>query len=190
VNGQAPIGYEGAMTLVRLVARPMLASMFVMGGVNALKNADALAAKAKPVIDRLTSSADKATPDEVPVPQDAKTVVQVNAAAQIAAGLALATGRVPRLSAMVLAASLVPTTAAGHRFWEETDPATRTNQKLHFTKNLSMLGGLLIAAVDTEGKPGVAWRARRAVTDVKREAKHLRREAKQQARLAAKSVTS
>jgi uncharacterized membrane protein YphA (DoxX/SURF4 family) len=178
------------MTLVRLVARPMLASMFVMGGVNALKNADALAAKAKPVIDRLTSSADKATPDEVSVPQDAKTVVQVNAAAQIAAGLALATGRVPRLSAMVLAASLVPTTAAGHRFWEETDPATRTNQKLHFTKNLSMLGGLLIAAVDTEGKPGVAWRAKRAVTDVKREAKHLRREAKQQARLAAKSVTS
>lgn len=176
--------------MVRLVARPMLASMFVLGGVNALRNADALAAKAKPVIDKLTSTADKATPDSVDVDRDAKTLVQVNAGAQILAGLALATGRAPRFSATVLAASLVPTTAAGHRFWEEADPTTRTNQKLHFTKNLSMLGGLLIAAVDTEGKPGVAWRAKHAVTDVKREAKHLRREAKQQARLAAKSVTS
>ena len=53
-----------------------------------------------------------------------------------------------------------------------------------------MLGGLLLAAVDTEGKPGVAWRAQHAVGTAKREAKHLRREAKAQARLAAKSVTS
>ena len=36
-----------------------------------------------------------------------------------------------------------------------------------------MLGGLLIAAVDTEGKPGVAWRTRRAAKDVRREARHL-----------------
>jgi hypothetical protein len=60
----------------------------------------------------------------------------------------------------------------------------------HFFKNLSMLGGLVLASVDTEGKPGVAWRASHAVGTAKREAKHLRREAKQQARLAAKSVTS
>ena len=71
-----------------------------------------------------------------------------------------------------------------------SDPAARTSQKLHFTKNVSMLGGLLIAAVDTDGKPGVAWRAKRAMRDAKREAGHLRREAKQQARLAAKSVKS
>ena len=38
--------------------------------------------------------------------------------------------------------------------------------------------------------PGVAWRAKRAMRDAKREAGHLRREAKQQARLAAKSVKS
>ena len=38
------------------------------------------------------------------------------------------------------------------------DPAQRTQQRLHFFKNVSMLGGLIIAAGDTEGKPGVAWR--------------------------------
>jgi 5-enolpyruvylshikimate-3-phosphate synthase len=44
--------------------------------------------------------------------------------------------------------------------------------------------------VDPEGRPGVAWRAQHAVGSAKREAKHLRREAKAQAKLARKSVTS
>ena len=64
---------------------------------------------------------------------------------------------------------------AGHRFWEESDPTQKKNQQLHFFKNLATLGGLLLAAVDTEGKPGVAWRARRAAKDVRREARHLGR---------------
>ena len=90
----------------------------------------------------------------------------------------------------MLAGSLVPTTLAGHRFWEEQDKTQRANQLIHFVKNVSMFGGLLIASVDTEGQPGVAWRAKHAATTAKREAKHLRREAKAQARLAARSVTS
>ena len=36
-----------------------------------------------------------------------------------------------------------------------------------------MLGGLLLAAVDTEGKPGVAWRAKHAAPAYAGEAKHL-----------------
>ena len=64
----------------------------------------------------------------------------------------------------------MPTTAAGHRFWEEQDPAERAQQRIHFFKNVSMLGGLIIAAGDTEGQPGVAWRARRAAKDARREA--------------------
>ena len=85
---------------------------------------------------------------------------------------------------------MVPTTLAGHAFWKQKDKTARNAQMTHFFKNLSMLGGLVLASVDTEGKPGVAWRASHAVGTAKREAKHLRREAKQQARLAAKSVKS
>ena len=177
------------MTLVRLVARPMIASMFVVGGVQALKNVDKMAERARPVTDRLTATASKLAP-RAPIPQDEKTLVRINAGTQIVGGLALATGRSPRFASAVLAASLLPTTAAGHRFWEETDPTTRANSRLHFLKNVAVLGGLLLASVDTEGKPGVAWRTKRAVGDVRREARHLRRHAKVQARLAAKSVTS
>jgi putative oxidoreductase len=175
------------MTATRLLARPLLASMFVVGGANALKNAPALAAKAKPVADRLRPTLEKALP-QVKIPEETVTLVRINGAAQVLAALALARGRAPRLSSTVLAASLLPTTVAGHQFWKESDPTAKANQQVHFFKNLSMLGGLLLAAVDTEGQPGVAWRARHGARAVRREAKHLGREAKLQAKVAAKSV--
>lgn len=180
-------GIDVGMTATRLIARPLLASTFVVGGVSALKNAPALAAKAKPVTDRLRPALEKAVP-QVKIPEDTVTLVRINAVAQILAAGALARGRAPRLSSTVLAASLLPTTLAGHQYWNETDPQAKVNQRIHFFKNLSMLGGLLLAAVDTEGRPGVAWRARHAATGVAREAKHRGREAKLEARLAAKSL--
>ncbi len=175
------------MTVTRLLARPLLASTFVVGGVSALKNAPALAAKAKPVIDHLRPMIKNAVP-QLPVPEDTVTLVRVNAVVQIVAAGALARGRAPRLSSTVLAASLVPTTVAGHQFWKESDPAVKANQQIHFFKNLSMLGGLILAAVDTEGQPGVAWRAKNAATGVRREVKHRGRAAKLEAKLAAKSL--
>jgi putative oxidoreductase len=176
------------MTVSRLIARPMLASMFLVGGVNALRNADQLAARAKPVTDRLLPMLTKAAP-QVPIPKDPVTLVRLNGAVQIGAGLTLATGRAPRLSSAVLAATLLPTTAAGHRFWEEKDPERKAMQRVHFFKNASMLGGLLLAAVDTEGKPGVAWRARRAAADVRREARGLAKSARREAKLARAQLT-
>jgi putative oxidoreductase len=176
-----------AMTLIRLVARPMLASLFVVGGVHTLRNVDMHAQRAKPVTDKLTQMADKLAPN-APVPHDEKTLVRINGVTQVVGGLMLATGRMPRFAALALAGSLVPTTAARHRYWEEADPNVRADEKAHFFKNASMMGGLLLAAVDTEGRPGVAWRTKRAFGDARREAKHLRREARSQARIAAKSV--
>jgi putative oxidoreductase len=145
----------------------MLASMFVMGGYSALRNPDQHVRMAGPVTEKLSDTADQATPDSTSSP-DERQLVLINGGAQVVAGLLLATNRLPRLSALVLAASLVPTTAAGHRFWEETDKTQRANQQIHFFKNLSMFGGLLIAAGDTEGKPGVAWRTSHAVGAAKK----------------------
>jgi len=171
------------MTLSRLIARPLLASSFVLGGVGALRNADKLAGKASTVTDRIVPVLRRAAPG-VPIPTDATTLVRINALVQIGAALALATGRAPRLCATVLAASLVPTTVAGHAFWSEQDPAQQKAQLLAFTKNASLVGGLLIAAGDTEGQPGVAWRARRVAKDARREARHLATSARREAKLA------
>ncbi len=174
------------MTLVRLAARPLLASMFVVGGIDSLRTAGAKAGAAEPVTDRLVPLLQKLVPQ---LSDDPTTLVRINGAVQVAAGLALATGRMPRLSSAVLAATLVPTTAAGHRFWEETEPAQKKAQRVQFFKNASMMGGLMLAAVDTEGKPGVAWRARRAAADVRREARGLARTARREAKLARAQLT-
>ena len=174
------------MTLVRLAARPLLASMFVVGGIDSLRTAGAKAGAAEPVTDRLVPLLQKLVPQ---LSDDPTTLVRINGAVQVAAGLALATGRMPRLSSAVLAATLVPTTAAGHRFWEETEPAQKKAQRVQFFKNASMMGGLMLAAVDTEGKPGVAWRARRAAADVRREARVLARSARREAKLARAHLT-
>jgi putative oxidoreductase len=175
------------MTLTRLITRPMLASMFVVGGVGALKDPAGKAKAAQPVTDKVVPLAQRLAPG-LPIPTDPVTLVRINGAVQVVAGLALATGRAPRLAALVLAASLVPTTAAGHRYWEQQDPETRAGQKVQFFKNVSMLGGLLIAAGDTDGKPGVAWRARRATQDLRRETARLAHDARREARLAAAKV--
>ncbi len=143
------------MTVVRRIARPLLSAMFISGGIDALRHAPQMAPVAEPVAPPIAR--------RVPyLPEDPETLVKINGAVQVGAGLMFALGRFPRLSAALLAGSLVPTTLAGHRFWEEEDATRRAQQRIHFFKNLSMLGGLMLAAVDTEGRPGLAWRARHA----------------------------
>ncbi len=176
------------MSVSRLIARPMLASMFLVGGAHALRSADKLAPAAEPVADKVVPEVKKRVP-QLPLPEDPVTQVRLNGAVQVLGGLALATGRAPRLSALALAGTLIPTTMAGHAFWQESDPGAKADQKIHFFKNVSMLGGLLIAAGDTDGKPGLAWRARRAARDARREAGHLAGSARREAKLAAASVS-
>ena len=77
-----------------------------------------------------------------------------------------------------MAGTLVPTTLAGHRFWEADEDADQAQQRIHFLKNLSMFGGLLIAAADTAGNPSLAWRTRHAAKTARREASLVARTAK------------
>jgi putative oxidoreductase len=147
----------------------MLASMFISGGINSLRNTDRLADRAAPVTEKLEPVVNMAT-QSLPFSLNQKQLVQVNGVVHVVGGLLLATGRVPRLSALALAATLVPTTLAGHRFWEESDAQQRANQQVHFFKNVSMVGGLLLASVDTEGKPSLAWMARQGAGRAKKRA--------------------
>jgi putative oxidoreductase len=170
------------MTVVRRVARPLLASMFIVGGLDSLQHPEAKAGAAEDVALAIAA--------HVPVlPQDPTQLVRINGAAQVGAGLLLSLGRFPRLSSIVLAGSLIPTTVAAHRFWEvQGDPALRKQQKIHFFKNLGMLGGLMLAAVDTEGRPGLAWRAAHAGHHVADSSRRARKVARLETKLAARSA--
>lgn len=147
------------MSLVRRLARPMVAGIFISGGIDTLRNPGPRVEMAGPLASRIV--------DALPVslPTDPATLVRVDAGVKIGAGALFALGRLPRLSALALAGSLVPTTIAGHPFWRESDSAARAGQKVHFLKNVSMIGAMLLAAVDTEGKPSVAWRTRHAADE-------------------------
>lgn len=165
---------------LRTVARQMLASMFVMGGVDALRNAREKVPVADDVVDPLSQG--------VPELEEADTadLVKLHGGVQLVGGLALALGKAPRLASAALAATLVPTTLAAHRFWEEEDPGARANQQIQFFKNVSMLGGLLLGVLDTEGRPGLAWRTQHAAEHAAIRSGH----AKETAELMAKEKTA
>jgi hypothetical protein len=90
----------------------------------------------------------------------------VNAALQIGGGLLLASGKLPRLASATLALTVVPGSLGGHTFWSENDPQRKADERRAFLTDVSLIGGLIIAAVDTEGKPSLGWRGRRAARKV------------------------
>lgn len=173
------------MAITRRLARPLLGSVFFVGSYQVLKDPASVAERTRAVTDRVIPAL---TSRGIPVPSDPLVVARLGAATQLVAATTLALGRAPRLSAAVLAASLAPATVAGHPFWSESDPKTKHAHLFQAAKNASIVGGLVIAAFDSEGRPGVAWRSRRAAKDAGREVKHLTKQARLEARLAAKSL--
>lgn len=166
------------MNPVRSLGRTLLASIFVMEGVDTITNASTKVPAFQDVTEPLGET--------VPAARDlqAEQVVRATGAAQVLGGALLAIGKLPRIASTVLAATLVPATLAEHRFWEETDEERRTVQQVQFGKNVGLFGGLLIAAMDTAGRPGVAWRAGHAADHAEIAVKHTRREARLAAKLA------
>ena len=168
------------MTVLRAVARPMLASIFVIQGFDTMLHPERVAQRAEPVVAPLT--------ELVPgVPATTEDAVRLNGAVQFAAGSLLALDIFPRLSALAIAVTLVPTTAAGHRFWEVEDDKERAQQRIQFLKNLSIFGGLLIATADTGGRPSLAWRSRYAVRSARRDVALATRAAKVSGRAGARA---
>ena len=125
---------------LRPTARVLTGSTYALLGFDALRTPGGRVDQAGPVLAAMRKA--------VPLPEDDELLVRGNAAVMVAGGTLLALGIAPRLSALVLAGSLVPTTLAGHAYWAVEDPAARKVQRIQFHKNLAMIGGLLFAALD------------------------------------------
>src|SRR2546429_9092971 len=94
------------MTVLRAVARPMLASIFAIQGYDTMSNPERVAARAERVVRPLAERAPI-------VPDQTEEAVRLNGAIQFPARSLLAPGLWPRLSAPAIAAPLVPHPAAG-----------------------------------------------------------------------------
>ena len=125
---------------LRPAARVLTGSTYVLLGFDALREPGGRVDQATPVLASIRKVA--------PLPEHDELVVRANAAVMVASGTLLALGIAPRLSALALACSLIPTTLAGHSYWAIEDPAGRKQQRIQFHKNMAMLGGLLLAVLD------------------------------------------
>jgi putative oxidoreductase len=125
------------MSLSRRIARPLLGTIFLSSAIPQLKDQSYLVSMIK--------DAGLSEPELL-----AKAHVYGN----LAGGLGLALGRFPRLAALGLAVNLIPTTIVGHPFWSAPDDQ-KMPQQINFMKNVSILGGLLLAINDTDGRESV-----------------------------------
>lgn len=126
--------------LLRPFAGVLTGSTYVLLGFDALRAPGGRVELAAPVLATVRKA--------VPLPADDELLVRANAAVMVAAGTTMALGKAQRLSALVLAGSLIPTTMAGHSYWALEDEAQRKAQRIQFHKNMAMLGGLLFAVLE------------------------------------------
>jgi uncharacterized membrane protein YphA (DoxX/SURF4 family) len=117
------------------------------------------------------------------------TVSRAVAGTQVAAGVLLVLNRFPRLASLALALTVVPEAATGHPFWSEPDKDAKRTERSLFTRDLGLLGGLLVASADTGGRESVPHRAARASSEAKSSARKSARKAKKSARKQAKKQT-
>ena len=145
--------------MIRKLARPMLASVFVWDGVDTLRNTSEHVTDTESVLKRLR----KVLPREYAgyLPNDPELVTRALGGAKTAAGTSLALGKAPRTSAAVLALTHVPN-LVGNSFWSADSKEEKETQRTNFVTNTALLGALAIVTQDTEGKPSLRWRTAKA----------------------------
>ncbi len=170
----------------------MLASYFVVNGVKALRHPEEFVAETQPLADKLLPLVNSSVPEGARsyLPEDAAGLVKCNGVLQIVGGLSLATGIGRRIGAGVLAVSMFPHVLTPNPL--KAKGAARSAVGSQLGTNVALLGGVLIAARDTEGKPNLAWRVRTQKKLLGKEAAlkkaELERDARATSADAAKSV--
>ncbi|MGA7989078.1 MAG: DoxX family protein [Candidatus Dormiibacterota bacterium] len=114
--------------LTRTAARSLLSGIFVYSGYGMINNAD-----------RYAKQAHKA----LPILPEEPMLAKVQGAVMVGAGSTLALGILPKLSARLLALTLIASTYIGHPFWKAETPEERRPMLIQFLKNVGLFGGLL-----------------------------------------------
>ncbi len=172
------------MTLVRVIARPLIASSFVFSGVDRLRTAGATAPQLKPVL----AGVAKVVPSAAAVTGHEKLVGQVLGATQVGAALLLGIGRFSRVAALLLTLTATVNTLVDYRSADASTAEGKKARRSQLLKNLSLIGAVLLATVDTNGRPGIVWRAEHLAMDARKNATGLGRDARKQLKKADKAV--
>ncbi|QPK84123.1 DoxX family membrane protein [Corynebacterium qintianiae] len=152
--------------MIRKLARPMLASVYVIDGVETVVNPSAHRESAESVLKKLRSVVP--APYRAYLPSSPETAAQVVGGVKAGAGSLFALGKAPRTAATLLAATAIPSVIGRHAFWEATNEEEKTRRRNGAVTDVALLGGILLASVDTAGNPGLQWRAKNAARVAKK----------------------
>lgn len=174
------------MSLLRFVARSMFAGYFITEGVKAVTRPAEIAPDAEAFTSKVTPLLQRAVPADVSsyVPEKAETWVRLSGAAQIAGGAMFATGIGRRLGALMLAKASVLNIAIALPGRDAT-PEAKASSRPDVLRNIALLGASILAIQDTEGQPGLAWRADHAAKATGQKAASLGEDVSKSARAAA-----
>jgi len=111
------------MEYLFLIGRILYALVFLMSGINHLRNSGAMAGYA----------ASKG----VPAP---RLAILGTGVLMLLGGLSIALGVRPTWGIVLITVFLIPTTVMMHNFWVDTDPMARLNNLINFQKNVAMVG--------------------------------------------------
>jgi uncharacterized membrane protein YphA (DoxX/SURF4 family) len=125
-----------ASTLPLLLGRAMFGGFFLYNGINHFRNRKMMTAYA----------GSKHLPA-------ADVAVMLSGAMIAAGGLSLITGIKPKVGMSLVSGFLLGVTPVMHAFWQHEDPQQRMNEMVHFSKNLALLGGAMLAASVPEPWP-------------------------------------
>lgn len=172
------------MSIVRFVARPLLATGFVASGVDRLRNAKDTAAQLRPTLERARGLA----PAAAPVFSNELLVARVMGATQVGAGILLGLGKFSRIAALALSVTSALNAMVEYKEADTSSPEAKKARRNQLLKNVSLIGAVVLASVDTEGKPGLAWRVEHLATDTRKGAKTMTKDAQKKMKKADKAV--
>lgn len=152
--------------MIRKIARPMLASVYIIDGVETVLNpaghkdaADSALKKVRAVVPREYRGF---------LPKDPETAAQIVGGVKAGAGSLFAIGKMPRTSASLLALATIPSVIGRNAFWEADNEDDKARRRTGALTDVALAGGVLLATVDTDGKPGLQWRAQNAAKVAKK----------------------
>ena len=154
------------MSPLRAIARPLLAATFVFDGLDAIYHADEQQERAQPFQPLLDRVGEKVKG----LPTDPATVTRIIGAVQVTAGVMLAYGKAPRASAATLALVTLPSILTKKPIGAKDAAADPGEHRAALLRAAALIGGLIFAAEDRQGKPSLgyrydSWKGQRAELD-------------------------
>lgn len=165
------------MSLVRRIARPLLAAPFVFEGVRTALHPE----REIDVYPQAFDAADSAiAKSSAPGFVDVRTLIRATGVVAAGAGVLYATNRYPRAAAVTLLATSSVGWAGRKKVWTlRGEELTQEVQAI--LTDVGLLGGVLLAVVDHEGRPSLGYRANKFIERSQKKAAEKQREAEKTA---------